>query len=601
MSSKKLNRRQFLATAALVTSSITLAACGATPTATPVPPTATKPPAPTNTPVPAAPTATKPPAAAATAAPAAPTAVPPTAVPPTATPAGPKVVTGGKVTIAQWNPPDNLQALNAKSSYAIYPIDIIFGSLLTVNEKLEFQPRIASKWEVSKDLTTYTFTINPKAKWHDGTPVSAEDVEFTIWAITHPQIETNRGSYVASIKGLTNAKRPEGVAAVEGVKVVDKQTLQITLKGPADPQYVLEAIGQNVFLIPKHLLKDVVPADFAKAAFWTKPVGAGAFKFKQYQTDQFLELSRNDDYVLGKPNLDTVIVKVVPAASLVAQLEKGEIDMTSGGGIGEVPLDDWARAKGLKNIDAYSYVDVGYQYIDINYRAKKPTNNKLFRQAVVTAINRKLIVDSLLLGEGMICNAPIIPATPYYSKATEGKYPYDPAKAKALLAESKFDTSYVLKIMVPTGNKVRELSADVVQANLQDIGLKVSIEKMEFATLRTKQKEDTWDLSFIGWGGSLDPDVSSQYKTGGQYNNGGWSVKAMDDLLDKGVATADTAARKTIYNEFQNLFVDELPTIPLYWANRTVAVNKRVMGAKHMLGTFNLNRNIHEWWVTDGK
>ncbi len=576
-----------------MTAALGLAACGATPTATPVPPTATKP-APTNTPVP--PTATKAPA---TAAPAAPTATTAPAAP-TATPA-PKVVTGGKVTIAQWNPPDNLQALNAKSSYAIFPVEIIFGTLLRVNEKLEFLPRIANKWEISKDLTTYTFSIDPKAKWHDGAPVTAEDVEFTIWCITHPQIETNRGSYVASIKGLTNSKRPAGVETVEGVKVLDKQTLQINLKGPADPQYVLEAIGQNVFLIPKHLLKDVPPADFAKSAFWTKPVGAGAFKFKQYHTDQFLELTRNDDYVLGKPNLDTLIIKVVPAASLVAQLEKGEIDMTAGGGIGEIPIDDWARAKGLKNIDAYSYVDNGYQYIDINYRANKPTNNKLFRQAVVTAINRKLIVDSLLLGEGMICNAPIIPATPYYSKATEGKYPYDPAKAKQLLAESKFDTSYVLKVMVPTGNKVRELSADVVQANLQDIGLKVSIEKMEFATLRTRQKEDTWDLSFIGWGGSLDPDVSSQFKTGGQYNNGGWSLKEMDELLEKGVATADTAERKKIYNAFQDLFVEHLPIIPLYWANRTVAINKRVMGARHMIGTFNLNRNIHEWWVTDGK
>ena len=175
-----------------------------------------------------------------------------------------------------------------------------------------------------------------------------------------------------------------------------------------------------------------------------------------------------------------------------------------------------------------------------------------------------------------ICNGPIIPGTVYYSKATEGKYPFDPAKAKALLQEAKWDPNYTLQVMVPTGNQARELSADIVQQNLQDIGIKLSIQKMEFATLRTKQKEDTWDLSFIGWGGPLDPDVSSQYKTGGQYNNGSWSLKQMDDLLDKGVVTADPAARKTIYNDFQDLFVDQLPIIPLYWANRTVAVNKRV-------------------------
>lgn len=597
LKSKKLSRRQFLASVAVVTGSVALSACGATPTATPVPPTPTKPPAPTNTPVPAAPTATKAPAVAT----AAPTPVPPTATAAPAVSPTPAKVVGGHVTIAQWNPPDNLQALNAKSSYALFPIGVIFGTLLRVNEKLQFQPALASKWEISADKSVYTFTIDPKAKWHDGTPLTADDFEFTIWAITHPQIETNRGSFVAALKGLENAKRPAGVDTVAGVKVVDKQTLQLTLTAPADPQYVLEAIGQNIFPIPKHLLKDVAPADFAKSPFWLKPVGAGPFKFKQYQTDQFLELTRNDDYVLGKPNLDTLIFKVVPAASLVAQLEKGEVDITAGGGIGEIPLDDWEKAKSLKNVEAYSYTDNGYQYIDINYRANKPTNNKLFRQALAYGINRKLIVDQLLKGEGAICNGPIIPSTIYYNKAIEGKYPYDPAKAKSLLAEAKWDASYVLKVMVPTGNKVRELSADIVQANLQDIGLKLSIEKMEFATLRTRQKEDTWDLAFIGWGGPLDPDVSSQYRTGGQYNNGGWSNKAMDDLLDKGLATADTEARKKIYDEFQLLFVEELPIIPLYWANRTVAINKRVQGARHMVGTSNLLRNVHEWWVTDGK
>ena len=179
----------------------------------------------------------------------------------TGTPAA-KAVTGGKVIIAQWNPPDNLQALNAKSSYALFPVDIIFGTLLRVNEKLEFLPRIASKWTISPDKTVYTFTIDPKAKWHDGTPVTADDVEFTIWAITDPAIETNRGSFVASIKGLTNAKRPAGVNTVSGVKVIDPQTIEFTLTTATDPQYFLEAMGQNVYLIPKAQLKDVAAGRF---------------------------------------------------------------------------------------------------------------------------------------------------------------------------------------------------------------------------------------------------------------------------------------------------------------------------------------------------
>lgn len=603
--SQKLTRRTFLSSAAVMTAAVGLAACGATPTATPVPPTAT--------PVP--PTATKAPAAAPTAAPAAPTAAPaaptatkapaaPTATTaaaaPTATPAS-KAVVGGKLVMAQWNPPATLYAINAASSYELFPIDIIFGSLATIDDKFNFIPRLASKWELAKDQVTYTITIDPKAKWHDGTPVTAEDVEFTVWAISHPDIATNRGDCVAFIKGIENSKRPAGVEKPEGLKVIDKQTLQVVTKTPIPQPYFLEKFGQQIYIIPKHLLKDVAPADFAKAPFWLKPVGAGPFKFKQYQTDQFLELTRNDDYVLGKPNLDTLILKVVPAASLVAQLEKGEIDMTAGGGIGEIPLDDWDRAKALKNVTSYEYDDNGYQYIEYNFRANKPTNNKLFRQALAYAINRKLMVDQLLKGTATVPNSPIIPTTPFFNQKTVGLYPYDPAKAKALLAEAKWDFNYVLKIMVPTGNKVRELSADIVQANLQDVGLKVSVEKMEFATLRARRVETTWDMGFIGWAGTIDPDVSSQFRTGGQYNNGQYTNTAMDALLDKGVATADPAERKKIYDDFQMMFADEWPILTLYWPRRTVAINKRVVGASHIMGTFNLCRNIHQWYVTDGK
>lgn len=593
--SEKLTRRKFLSSAAVITAALGLAACGATPTATPVPPTATKAPA-APTAAPAAPTATKAPAAPTTA-PAAPTAAP---AAPTATPAS-KVVTGGKVVIAQWNPPATLYAVNAASSYELFPIDIIFGTLVTIDDKFNFLPRIASKWELAKDQVTYTITIDPKAKWHDGNPVTAEDVAFSIWAVSHPDIATNRGDTVAFIKGMENSKRPKGVETPEGVKVIDQKTIQIVTKTPIPQPYFLEKFGQQMYLIPKHLLKDVPAADFAKAPFWLKPVGAGPFKFKQYQTDQYLELVRNDDYVLGKPNLDTLILKVVPAASLVAQLEKGEIDMTAGGGIGEIPLDDWERAKKLTNVNSYLYDDNGYQYMEYNFRANKPLNNKLARQALAYAINRKLMVDQLLLGTATVPNSPIIPTTPFFNPATVGKYPYDPAKAKALLAEAKWDFNYVLKIMVPTGNKVRELSGDIVQANLQDVGLKVSVEKMEFATLRARRVETTWDIGFIGWAGTIDPDVSSQFRTGGQYNNGEWSNAAMDALLDKGVATADTAERKKIYDEFQMLFAEEWPILTLYWPKRTVAINKRVVGASHIMGTFNLCRNIHQWYVTDGK
>jgi len=110
-----------------------------------------------------------------------------------------------------------------------------------------------------------------------------------------------------------------------------------------------------------------------------------------------------------------------------------------------------------------------------------------------------------------------------------------------------------------------------------------------------------YDLALMGWGGLLDPDVRSQFQTGGQYNDGQMSIAAIDDLLERGANTADTEARKAIYDEFQTTFIDEMPIIPLYWPLRLAAINNRVQNASHIITTNGLLRNIEELWVTDGK
>ncbi len=520
----------------------------------------------------------------------------------TQAPAAAAVKEGGKVTIAMWSPPNNFNAINTDSSYGYFNVGLIFDTLVTFDEKVNFVPRLAEKWEVSADNTTFTFHLNPKAKWHDGTPVTAADVEFTIWAITHPKIESNRGANVSSLKGLKGSKRAEGVDTVEGVKVIDERTIQFITKSPVDPLFLLELIGTGIWIIPKHVLKDVPPEQFSKADFWMKPtVGTGPFKFVKYETGQFVEYVRNDDYYRGKPHLDKLIVSIVTPATMVAQLEKGEVDIAAGGGIGDIPLDDWERVKSLPNVKAYSYQDNGYQYMIINGDPSKVWSDKRVRQALAYAINRQLIVDKLLKGQGVVSQGPIIPVTRYYNPKVEGKYPYDVEKAKALLKEANWDANKEYALLVPTGNVVRELSADIIQANLAAAGVKVKIEKMDFPTMMARFGKAEFDLGLVGWGGVLDPDVRSQYQTGGQYNFGKFSSKVLDDLLEKGANTADTAERKKIYDEFQEQFLEEMPIVPLYWPLRLVAINKRVNNASHMITTNALLRNVHEWWVSDGK
>ena len=512
------------------------------------------------------------------------------------------VVEGGQVTIAMWSPPNGFNPLNADSSYGQFVIDILFNPLTRFNDDIEFAPRLADSWEINADNTEFTFHLNPDAKWHDGTPLTAADVEFTVWAISHPEIMTNRGANISFLKGLEGSKRPEGVETVEGVQVIDDHTIKFITQNPIDPLALLEQLGNQVWIIPKHILQDVAPADFDKHEFWLNPtVASGPFKFVRYETDQYIELARNDEYFGGAPHLDKVIISIVTPATMVAQLEKGEVDITAAGGIGDIPLDDWERVQALPNVTATSYQDNGYQYSLINMDPAKPWADKRVRQALAYGINRQLIVDSLLKGQGVVANGPIVPVTFYYNPEVEGLLSYDPDKAKELLAEAGWDSNYEMTIIVPIGNVVRELSADIIQANLADIGIKVSIEKMDFPTLIQRCKDGEFDLALIGWGGLLDPDVRSQFQTGGQYNYGGISIPEIDDLLERGANTADTEARKAIYDEFQMVFVDEMPALTLYWPLRLAAINSRVQNASHIITTNGLLRNIEEWWVTDGK
>ena len=513
-----------------------------------------------------------------------------------------EIVEGGQVNIAMWSPPNGFNPLNADSSYGQFVVDILFHSLTRFNDDVEFAPRLADSWEINEDNTEFTFHLNPDAKWHDGTPITAADVEYTVWAISHPEIVTNRGANISFLKGLEGSKRPEGVETVEGIEVIDDHTIKFIAKNPIDPLALLEQLGNQVWIFPKHVMEGVAPADFDKHEFWLNPtVASGPFKFVRYETDQFIELERNDDYYRGKPHLDKVIISIVTPATMVAQLEKGEVDIAAAGGIGDIPLDDWERVQALSNVTATSYQDNGYQYALINMAPGSVWGDKRLRQALTYGINRQQIVDSLFKGQGVVGNGAIVPVTYYYNPEVEGLFPYDPEKAKELLDEAGWDPDYEMTIIVPIGNKERELSADIIQANLSELGIKIGIEKMDFPTLIQRSKDGEFDLALIGWGGLLDPDVRSQFQTGGQYNYGTISIPELDELLEEGANTSDTEARKAIYDEFQMVFIDEMPIVPLYWPLRLAAINNRVQNASHIITTNGLLRNIEDWWVADGQ
>jgi peptide/nickel transport system substrate-binding protein len=492
-----------------------------------------------------------------------------------------------------WSSPNNFNPINTDSSYGGYPIGMMFDSLATMNDKAEFVGRLAEKWDISPDFTTYTFHLNPKAKWHDGKPVTAKDVLFTVNTIANKDTVTNRGTFVAQIKG-TDANGKATGATVEGIKAVDDQTVAVTTKAPMDPLSVLEKFGTAVPILPEHILGSVPVKEWDKNPFFMEPkVGSGPFKFGKYAQGQYVQLVRNDDYYLGKPKLENIYIRIMQATSAVAALQSGEIDMTAGTGIGEVPIADWDKVQKLQNVEAVSFPSKGYQYMDFNHTRPYFKDPKV-RQAFVYGINRKLIVDNLLKGNGQIIEGPYTSLYKYQDKTLKIR-DYDANKAKQLLTEAGWDFSRELSLLVPLGNKVREQSADIITANLQQIGVKVKVQTMDFPTLQARRGKQDYDLSLVGWSDVLDPDVSSQVRTDAVYNNGKYSNPKADELLDKGVLTAEFTARKQVYDELQKLLYDDPNFVYLYSPNTLAAVSKRMVNVKQ--SALGATWNIYEWDV----
>ena len=219
------------------------------------------------------------------------------------------------VVAGMWSPPNNFSPINTDSSYGYYAVKFMFNTLMDArleDNQLRFAAALATKWEAGADNKTFTFTLHPRAAWHDGRPVTAEDVQFTVMTISDPKTETNRGNNVAFIAGL-DAKGKRAPGAQLGFRVLGPKQFEIRTKTPTDPLAVFEQFGTLLYILPKHVLGSVPPEQLARHPFFQEPkVGNGPYKFVQYKTDQYVELLVNENYHLGAPSIRRLFIRVIP-------------------------------------------------------------------------------------------------------------------------------------------------------------------------------------------------------------------------------------------------------------------------------------------------
>ncbi len=424
-------------------------------------------------------------------------------------------------------------------------------------------PDLATKWSMSEDGKVWTFTLRDNVKWHDGKPFSAADVKFTLDNILSKDV---RALFKSALTGVTE------------VNAVDPTTVTIATKEPVGSLPIL--LGYNIAIAPRHLLEGQdlnTLADYVR-----KPVGTGPFKVKEIVSGDRVTLTANEDYFEGRPNIDTLVYKVVPDINtVVAQLRTGELDMAA------VEPENMQALKGVDRLNFVTALEPNTFAIYLN-NSRPPFDDARVRRALTMAIDRRAIVQQILLGEAVLATSAYSPAFgDYYNKAIQ-PYPYDVDKAAALMKEAGFTKTggkwvkegrpLAFGLLVDKGNPTREQIALVAQQFWQDFGATVTVDVQEWAVyLRQGNARPGEYDTRTGWRITApDPDKTSEYHSTGTNNHYAYSNPRADKLLEQGRMETDRAKRIQIYHELQQVLYDDAPVCWLYYPNGILAVNKRV-------------------------
>lgn len=496
------------------------------------------------------------------------------------------------INIGIMNAPSAFNPLDTADSSETYMTEILFRPLMDLDSNLKFIPALADSITTT-DNKTFTVNLNKNAKWTDGQPVTADDLMFTIGLITNPKVTSSLSSQLNMLSGLDdNGKNTSGKEDFEGAKKVDDHTVTLITKEPVDTTIFNDLISQYLRAIPKHILKDVAPEQIFKAEFFQNPnVTDGPFKFTTYKKDQYVQLTANKNYFKGTPKLSGINFKVMQGTEITVQLQSGEIDMNEPN-IGVIPTDDVSKVKAMKNITTSKTLTNTLQVVELN---TKTIPDARVRKAISYAINRKQIVSNLLKGSGEEAIGPYTKSSKFYDSSAN--FPsYNKSKAKELLKEANWDPNKVLKFNVPTGNTVREQAASIIQQNLQDIGIKVQIQKYDFVTTLNLGKKHDFDLCAMGLLiDPVNPDFTQNIGTNQLMNLSAYSNPEIDNLLKTGKVTIGNSKRAEIYNKIQQIYANDLPICGVYAPQDIGAVNTRVINAKPV--SFGMYASTEKWDV----
>jgi len=513
--------------------------------------------------------------------------------PATEEPANNEPQQGGDLIIGSTGSPTMFNPLYSQDASSSDIEDMIFDSL--VGSDLEFNPvtenGLAESVDMSDDGLTFTVKITENAKFHDGTPLTADDVVFTYSIPLSEEYTGPRGNYFESL---------------ESVEKQDDYTVVFKLN-KKDAQFPVVGLGFGI--LPKHILGEVPIAELGEHEFNTKnPIGSGPFKFVEWKDGEYIKVEANEDYWDGRPYLDTVTYKLVPDANaMLAQIQNGDVHYYAGLAQQDVPtVEAFADQAGIR---LESGMALSYTFFAGNERLEFFKDKKV-RQALTHAIDRESIVENVMNGLGEVAHVPESPLSWAYNPDVP-KFEYDVEKAKQMLDEAgwvvgsdgireKDGQTFSFSVVTNQGNKIREDIVVILQQQLKEVGIEVKPEIVEFSALIAKIEPGVWDFDAIvlGWSLGTDPDPSGIFhskwiETGNNFI--AYSNPELDELMDAQLQELDREKRAEMIGEIQAGLAEDQPYTFLYYPEEFRVLPANLEGyefhAKNQL------YNINKWWL----
>ncbi len=438
-------------------------------------------------------------------------------------------------------------------------LEHIYETLFYMNPEGVLEPLLAESFEAVGEKE-YEIKLRQGVQFSDGTPFNAEAVKANLDWVLNPD---NKAPFRGTLLGQ-----------VESVEVADEYTVRIVTKQPFAPLHAHLSHGALAMVSPKALEQG---ADFLAE----NAVGTGPYLLKEWKRDESVTLERNPNYWGEPPKIDTLVFRVVKEdGARLVEIESGTIDVAV-----RVPPVEVARLQANPDIEVITTPGLRTIYVFFNV-TEEPFTDARVRRAVNHAIDKEAIVNNLFNGAALISTAPFAP--PIFGYARQDPYPYDPEKAKALLAEAGVAPGTKVVLYHPTGRYVQDaLVADAIRASLKEVGLEVELKTLEWpqyvpAVRKTKEEGNDVQFAMLGWSTpTMDADYalfalfhSSEQPPG--FNGAFYANPEVDALLEKARSTLDVNERKDAYKKAIETIWQDAPWLFLYSEVQVTAVRKGV-------------------------